>query len=53
MVGGFGGITWEQRHVGSLVLNLQNQLSELQQTIKNLPATSNPPPLAKKQKKGQ
>jgi len=53
MVGGFGGITWEQRHVGELVAALQNQVSELQQTINNLPATLNPPPLAKKQKKSQ
>ncbi len=53
LVGVFCGITWEQRNVGSLVVDLQNQVGELQQMIKNLPATFNPPPLAKKQKKGQ
>ena len=53
MAGVFGGITWEQRQVGSLVVDLQNQVGELQQTMKSLPATLNPPPLAKKQKKSQ
>ena len=53
LVGVFGGITWEQRNVREMVAALQNQVGELQQTIKNLPATLNPPPLAKKQKKGQ
>ena len=41
------------RQVGSLVVGLQNQVGGLQQTMKSLPATLNPPPLAKKQKKSQ
>jgi DNA repair exonuclease SbcCD ATPase subunit len=53
LVGVFCGITWEQRNVGSLVVDLQTQVGELQQIIKNLPATLNPPPPPKKQKKGQ
>jgi len=52
LVGVFCGITWEQRNVGSFVVDLQTQVGQLQQTIKNLPAALNPPPL-KKQKKGQ
>lgn len=53
LVGVFCGITWEQRQVGSLVVDLQSQVGELQQIIKNLPATLNPPPPPKKQKRGQ
>jgi DNA repair exonuclease SbcCD ATPase subunit len=53
LIGVFCGITWEQRNVGSLVVDLQTQVGELQQIIKGLPATLNPPSLPKKQKKGQ
>jgi hypothetical protein len=52
LVGVFCGITWEQRNVGSLVATLQNQVGELQQAVKDLPATLSPPP-SKKQKKSQ
>jgi DNA repair exonuclease SbcCD ATPase subunit len=52
LVGVFCGITWEQRNVGSLVVDLQTQVGELQQIIKNLPAALGPPS-PKKQKKGQ
>ncbi len=52
LVGVFCGITWEQRNVESFVVDLQTQVGELQQMIKNLPATLNPPP-PRKQKKGQ
>jgi DNA repair exonuclease SbcCD ATPase subunit len=51
LVGVFCGITWEQRNVGSLVVDLQTKVGELQQIIKNLPTLNLPP--AKKQKKGQ
>ena len=34
LLGVFGGITWEQNNVADLIVNLQNQLAQLQQTIK-------------------
>ena len=34
LAGVLGGITWEQRNVADLVLNLQSQVTQMQQTIK-------------------
>jgi outer membrane murein-binding lipoprotein Lpp len=34
LVGVFGGVTWEQRNVASLVIDLQNQIGQLQQDLK-------------------
>ncbi|MDQ2840126.1 MAG: hypothetical protein M3Y72_03625 [Acidobacteriota bacterium] len=43
LVGVFGGVTWEQRNVGSLVVDLQSQISQLQQDLKAPAATSAKP----------
>lgn len=53
ILGVFLGITWEKRSTAAVILDLQAQVSQLQETIKALPASLNPPPGAtKRQKKG-
>jgi hypothetical protein len=42
LLGGFLGATWEHRQIGDLVLGLQDQVSQLQQSIKT-PAPAGPP----------
>ena len=44
LVGAFLGSGWEQRHSSDAVFELQNQVQQLQQDIKALPATLTPPP---------
>jgi hypothetical protein len=42
---------WERRNTTSLILDLQTQVDQLQQTIKALPSTLNPPPTPKHSQK--
>ena len=42
LVGAFLGAGWEQRHTTQAVIDLQNQVQQLQETIKNLPAALAP-----------
>ena len=50
LIGGIGGALWQQRHVTAALADLQEQVRQLQQTMKSTPTAQVPPP-AKKQKK--
>jgi hypothetical protein len=51
ILGLFAGLSWQQRTTAALIAGLQDQVSQLQQAVKDLPATPAPP--VKRPKKGE
>jgi hypothetical protein len=51
ILGLFAGLSWQQRTTAGLIAGLQDQVSQLQQAVKDLPATPAPP--VKRPKKGE